>query len=121
MSSLNGKPIKSTEQKVNLKVYAQNWEKIFNKAMEDDSDDVLTWHYGLIRTPLDKSDKPVYSYNVHEIFNIGKKDPSWTENPIALEGIDKEDLISDVSMILMDIKTYPVYEIKNDKLVEVKE
>lgn len=81
----------------------------------------MKWHYGLIRSVVGKTTKH-YQYSVHEIFEAPelKGEDAWTEEPIQLSWDEPEMIFRELEMIYDDLLYYPVYEIKNNKLVPIK-
>lgn len=75
----------------------------------------MKWHYGVIRT----KHRNGYMYGIHEIFTYNKR-TLWTDKPITPYWNNVTDLIGELTMMKEDITHYPVYEIKNKKLIEVR-
>ena len=66
-----------------------------------------TWHYAIARTEHfdPTTGKPGYYYQVHEYYPDEEgKGGGWTQNPITPGGDTIEDLESELTMMLADVK-----------------
>lgn len=78
------------------------------------------WHYGVIRKTRRVNKITCHYYEIHEIYPLAKGQYMWTEDPITPYGETVNELGATLSRMLIDLFYYPVYEIRNGKLIKRK-
>jgi hypothetical protein len=79
----------------------------------------MTWRYVPIRKTKRIGRKTYHWYDIHEMFQDGKK-ISWTTEPVYVGCEELSEVRWALAMMLADSYRVPVMEIKGNKLVERK-
>jgi hypothetical protein len=79
----------------------------------------MSWHYQVMRhtTQMPEGDIEVW-YAVHEYFEFEGGDNGWTDNPVDVCGMDKEEIEWALKTMLQDVQSRGIRDYETGEKLE---
>jgi hypothetical protein len=79
----------------------------------------MSWHYQVMRHTAQTEDGDIEVwYAVHEYFELAGEDNGWTEDPVNVSGMDKQDIEWALKTMLQDVQSRGIRDYETGEKLE---